>query len=74
MPVLKARVDTEGSKSLSTQLIEKFILNNPHRPAAHVQVLFIYSNVWLFSIQTLMRNIYLFTLNSLIQNQQRDTT
>lgn len=43
MPVLKARVDTEGSKGLSTQLIEKFILNNPHRPAAHVQVLFIYS-------------------------------
>ncbi|PWA88258.1 metalloenzyme, LuxS/M16 peptidase-like protein [Artemisia annua] len=37
MPVLKARVDTEGSKGLSTQLIEKFILNNPHRPAAQVQ-------------------------------------
>ncbi|KAK1413896.1 hypothetical protein QVD17_29633 [Tagetes erecta] len=38
MPILKARVDTEGSKGLSTQLIEKFILNNPQRAAVEVQL------------------------------------
>ncbi|KAI3705435.1 hypothetical protein L1987_75672 [Smallanthus sonchifolius] len=37
MSILKARVDKEGSKALSSQLIEKFILNNPQRPAVEVQ-------------------------------------
>ncbi|KAI3809495.1 hypothetical protein L1987_25471 [Smallanthus sonchifolius] len=37
MPILKARVDKEGSKALSSQLIEKFILNNSQRPAVEVQ-------------------------------------
>ncbi|KAI7736758.1 hypothetical protein M8C21_012633 [Ambrosia artemisiifolia] len=37
MSVLKARVDSEGSKGLSGQLIEKFVLNNPQRPAVEVQ-------------------------------------
>ncbi|KAL8210466.1 hypothetical protein R6Q57_004903 [Mikania cordata] len=37
MPILKARVGTDGSKALSTQLIERFILNNPQRPAIEVQ-------------------------------------
>ncbi|KAI7725945.1 hypothetical protein M8C21_013233 [Ambrosia artemisiifolia] len=37
MPVLKARVDSEGSKGLSGQLIEKFVLNNPQRLAVEVQ-------------------------------------
>ncbi|KAJ0771635.1 putative ribosomal protein S10 [Helianthus annuus] len=37
MPVLKARVDSEGSKASSGQLIEKFILNNPQRPAVELQ-------------------------------------
>ncbi|KAK9078556.1 hypothetical protein SSX86_002613 [Deinandra increscens subsp. villosa] len=38
MPILKARVDNEGSKALSTQLIEKLILNNPQRSSVEVQV------------------------------------
>lgn len=37
MPVLKERVEKEGSKALSTQLIERFILNNPHRQAVEIQ-------------------------------------
>nr|XP_043634383.1 presequence protease 1, chloroplastic/mitochondrial-like [Erigeron canadensis] len=36
-PVLRARVEMEGSKALPTQLIEKLILNNPHRSTAEVQ-------------------------------------
>lgn len=37
MELLKARVDKEGSRAASTQLIEKFILNNPHRPSVKPQ-------------------------------------
>lgn len=37
MELLKARVDKEGSRAVSTQLIEKFILNNPHRPNVEAQ-------------------------------------
>ncbi|CAI9302707.1 unnamed protein product [Lactuca saligna] len=35
---LKARVDKEGSRVVSTQLIEKFILNNPYCPNVEAQV------------------------------------
>lgn len=37
MELLKARVDNEGSRAVSTQLIEKFILNNPHRTSVEAQ-------------------------------------
>ncbi|KAL4578658.1 hypothetical protein LXL04_014787 [Taraxacum kok-saghyz] len=37
MELLKARVDKEGSRAVAPQLIEKFILNNPHRPTVIAQ-------------------------------------
>lgn len=36
---LKARIAEEGSKAVFAPLIEKFILNNPHRVTIEMQVL-----------------------------------
>lgn len=36
---LKARIADEGSKAVFSPLIEKFILNNPHRVTVEMQVL-----------------------------------
>lgn len=44
MGVLKGRVDKEGSKGLTTQLIEKLILSNPHRKDDVVQVVVIFNS------------------------------
>lgn len=35
---LKARIAEEGSKAVFAPLIEKFILNNPHRVTIEMQV------------------------------------
>lgn len=35
---LKARIAEEGSKSVFSPLIEKFILNNPHRVTVEMRV------------------------------------
>lgn len=35
---LKARIAQEGSKAVFSPLIEKFILNNPHRVTVEMQV------------------------------------
>ena len=35
---LKARIAEEGSKAVFSPLIEKFILNNPHRVTVEMQV------------------------------------
>lgn len=35
---LKARIAEEGSKAVFSPLIEKFILNNPHRVTIEMQV------------------------------------
>lgn len=36
---LKARIEQEGSKAVFSPLIEKFILNNPHRVVVEMQVI-----------------------------------
>lgn len=36
---LKARLEKEGSKAVFSPLIEKFILNNPHRVVVEMQVI-----------------------------------
>lgn len=41
---LKSRLAKEGSKSVFSPLIERFILNNPHRVTVEMQVL-----IYLFS-------------------------
>lgn len=35
---LKSRISKEGSKSVFSPLIEKFILNNPHKVTVEMQV------------------------------------
>lgn len=38
LEALKARIAEEGSKAVFSPLIEKFILNNPHRVTVEMQV------------------------------------
>ena len=38
LAALKARIEKEGSKAVFAPLIEKFILNNPHRVTIEMQV------------------------------------
>lgn len=38
LKALKARIDEEGSKAVFSPLLEKFILNNPHRVTVEMQV------------------------------------
>lgn len=40
LATLKARIAEEGSKAVFAPLIEKFILNNPHRVTIEMQVIF----------------------------------
>lgn len=51
LKALKARIAKEGSKAVFAPLIEKFILNNPHRVTIEMQVIIFTATFDVFKVQ-----------------------
>jgi len=56
---LKSRIAEEGPKSVFSPLIEKFILNNPHKVTVEMQVCYYISGLeTCFSVKAILHPIY----------------
>jgi len=55
---LKSRISKEGSKSVFSPLIEKFILNNPHKVTVEMQVRYYIGLKTCVSVKAIFHPIY----------------
>lgn len=66
---LKARITEEGSKAVFSPLIEKYILNNPHRVTVEMQVSILPSVIFMVFIVSYQTLIIFFFCVSLIRKK-----